>query len=270
MSEELHRLQEDVSRLQRELRLLDRGRTGVQVQPGRTILGQDTHIRGDLTVSGAIHAGQGLPVNPHLWQSIPGSVSGTSGALSVANMDLTDRIVPGTKLRIVAGGTTRYFRVRTATYDTNKTVITLDSALAYTLTGTVTSAEYCYGDPPDFVDPWRYQNVAGRVNITGVASLTRSEIWVKRVDKMVYVDIHIAGASNGSALTFELPWRHAPGYHSRTQIAGQNGSAAWITSCLLNMPAESYVVEVYTSFGWGGWATTGTKGVLGQFFYMAD
>ena len=65
MSEELHRLQEDVSRLQRELRLLDRGRAGGQVQPGRTILGQNTEIRGDLTVSGAIHAGQGLPAHSH-------------------------------------------------------------------------------------------------------------------------------------------------------------------------------------------------------------
>ena len=214
----------------------------------------------------------GLPAggdfNPHLWQPIPGSVSARP-ALSVANMDLTDRIVPGAKMRIVAGGTTRYFRVRKATYDTNKTVIALDSALAYTLTGTVTSAEYCYGDPPDFVDPWRYQNVADRVNITGFSSYT-ALLWVKRVDKMVYVDIHIAGESNGSALTFELPWRHAPGYHSRTQIAGQNGSAAWITSCLLHMPAESYVVKVYTSFGWGDWATSGTKTVMGQFFYMTD
>ncbi|HHY88302.1 MAG TPA: ABC transporter substrate-binding protein, partial [Chloroflexi bacterium] len=266
MSEELHRLQEDVSRLQRELRLLDRGRTGVQVQPGRTILGQNTEIRGDLTVSGAIHAGQGLTVNPHLWQPIPGSVSGTSGALNVANMDLTDRIVPGTKLRIIAGGTTQYYRVRAATYDTNKTVITLDSALAYTLTGTVASAEYCYGAPPDFIDPWRYQNVADRVNITGFASLTSSEIWVKRVDKVVFVDVHLAGESNSSELTFELPWAHASGYHSRHSIAGQNGSSSWITSCLLQMLWGSSTVRVWTTYGWGGWATSGTKSVMGQFF----
>ena len=216
----------------------------------------------------------GLPVggdfNPHLWQSIPGSVSGTSGALSVANMDLTDRIVPGTKLRIIAGGTTRYFRVRTATYSTNKTVITLDSALAYTLTGTVTSAEYCYGDPPDFIDPWRYQNVADRVNITGFASLTSSEIWVKRVDKVVFVDVHLEGESNASGLTFQLPWAHTAGYHSRHSIAGQNGSESWITSCLLSMNQGSNTVGVWTTYGWGGWATSGTKSVMGQFFYMTD
>lgn len=216
----------------------------------------------------------GLPVggdfNPHLWQSIPGSVSGTSGALSVANMDLTDRIVPGTKLRIVAGGTTRYFRVRAATYGTNKTVITLDSALAYTLTGTVTSAEYCYGDPPDFVDPWRYQNVADRVNITGFASLTISEIWVKRVDKMVFVDVYLSGTSNSSELTFQLPWSHTSGWHSRNSIAGQNGSASWIANCLLSMNQGSDTVGVWTTYGWGGWATSGTKSVMGQFFYMTD
>jgi hypothetical protein len=103
---------------------------------------------------------------------------------------------------------------------------------------------------------------------TGFAGDLAGKIIVCKRDKIVYVSYYFNGTSNGTGLTFTLPYKSASGSLIWTPIAVAIDNSAILTGCpQARLPLSSNVVSAHPDLVPGTWIASGNKQVYGQFFY---
>lgn len=102
--------------------------------------------------------------------------------------------------------------------------------------------------------------------IHGWSSFTEKHIKYKQVGSLLFVTFELTGDSNAITADFSLPNANAGGVTAVTLIkAVDNGGTAVASYCSLS-PADNVVGAVPVMAG-GSWTPSGTKSIVGQFFY---
>jgi hypothetical protein len=112
-----------------------------------------------------------------------------------------------------------------------------------------------------------FQNYFSSSTVVGWSSFTVSNIFYKKIGKMVLVLIHIAGTSNSTSTTFTLPYNIAVGSDIIASFQVTNNGASQTAPGMFYAPAGAAVVNCYIDFQGTSWAAGNGKIVLGQFFY---
>jgi hypothetical protein len=102
--------------------------------------------------------------------------------------------------------------------------------------------------------------------INGWAAGKTGFINCKKIGTTVFVNFYITGTSDSTSVTFTVPYTLASTATANPIMAIDNGSAvanplAYATS------TDGTTITCYTTLGGGGWTSSGTKTVRGQFFY---
>lgn len=131
------------------------------------------------------------------------SVSGIVATVSVTG-DYTDRIAKGMFIRLVQGGTTKYFQVcSTATYSNPSTTFNITGGTDYTLANSAISSAYMArsrpaGFPDDFL--YSYTPTGYSANPTGASRFSLNGRWA-----MVVIYESADGTSNTTSKGYGLP-----------------------------------------------------------------
>lgn len=107
--------------------------------------------------------------------------------------------------------------------------------------------------------------------IVGWTSFTSKVIRYKSLGKLYYVAFDIAGTSNATNVTFTLPATSAntgASFDAALGFAVDNGTT-FTTATRLDLAPNSATVSCFTNMSNGAWTNSGTKRVLGQFWYEA-
>lgn len=153
-------------------------------------------------------------------------------------------------------------------------------ATAVTQAGTAVDADKMNNieDGVDAIDD-RLDDVDGRVEdiedgwldysatstITGWSSYTVKEIFYKVVGKIVFINFALAGTSNSATATFTLPYTSINMSILVAIAAKDNGSI--INNAVAAVNPGSNLAGFYTNMDAAAWTASGTKTVVGQFFY---
>ena len=116
--------------------------------------------------------------------------------------------------------------------------------------------------------PWT--DYGGTSTIVGWSSFTTQKIFYTRVGKLIFVAFDLNGTSNATTVSFTLPYaRPADSFTIDAHIRrADNGTTA---TGELNMASGSDTVVCLATIGGSGtsWTASGTKRVIGEFFYVA-
>jgi hypothetical protein len=105
--------------------------------------------------------------------------------------------------------------------------------------------------------------------ISGWSSTTVRQIRFKKIGRLVFFEFYIEGTSNSNACNFTLPYAPAsyPSYGAFAIRARDNG--VWQPCGMGYLTNGNTTAQYYTTMGGGLWTTSGTKTIMGQFFYEA-
>ena len=103
--------------------------------------------------------------------------------------------------------------------------------------------------------------------IVGWSSYTTKEIWYKRIGKLTFVQFDIEGTSDSTSTSFTAPHTHNGdlGLNLPCRIANSGTYAAGF----LGIGVSSSTVNFYPAITGGSWTASGTKRIVGQFWYQA-
>lgn len=112
-----------------------------------------------------------------------------------------------------------------------------------------------------------HTNYSETSTIVGWSSFTNKYITYLKLGKLVFVVFYIAGVSNNATTTFTLPFTSGMGVLLNAVIrAGNNGGVS--VPGLVSLSHESNVATLYATAAAGAFTASGTKFVLGEFFYF--
>lgn len=113
-----------------------------------------------------------------------------------------------------------------------------------------------------FTQPWRSY---WQSTITGWSSYTANSVHVKEVGKLIFVKYWIEGTSNQTYARFTLPYKQEAGI--KLDVWSRITDDGATQSGLIELDADSNLVNGYPE-PWGGTFTaSGTKMIQGQFWY---
>jgi hypothetical protein len=113
----------------------------------------------------------------------------------------------------------------------------------------------------------KWTNYSTSSSITGWTSFTIKSIYYKRIGNVVFCQYVIEGSATGTSASFTLPSTLAKASdESCVNIMRAYNSGSWAAG-LQVLGNGSYTVNLYSDPGGGGWASSGTKRVQGQFWY---
>lgn len=104
--------------------------------------------------------------------------------------------------------------------------------------------------------------------IVGWSSYSIKNLYYKKVGKLVFVLVRISGESNSAEVTFTLP----DTVSTLTQygmVSCQNNGGAHVPG-LVKITASGSTITIYQNLSSGAWTASGTKGVQGQFCFVAS
>lgn len=116
-------------------------------------------------------------------------------------------------------------------------------------------------DPTDWVD------YSATSTIVGWSSFTSKVIRYRIIGKQLFCCYYLAGTSNSTASSFTLPNNCVNISEVNTFHRYFNNGAAGTTLPTSIITSASNVVNLYTTFGGGGWTAAGTKIIIGEIFY---
>lgn len=113
----------------------------------------------------------------------------------------------------------------------------------------------------------QWADYSALTTITGWSSFTVKHIYTKKIGKTVLVSYYLTGTSNATTTSFTLPYLSASGFQlfSNPAVAEDNGGTAVAGAVQLNASTQTAIC--YTNMSTGTWTNSGTKSVIGQFFY---
>jgi hypothetical protein len=113
-----------------------------------------------------------------------------------------------------------------------------------------------------------WQDYSVTSTIVGWSSISNKYIYYKKIGKIVFILYQIAGTSNAINASFTVPYNNTPkSLDVVNGYAGDNGGAAVVG--LVELPANSSAVGCYANANGGSFTASGTKTVLGQFWYQS-
>lgn len=109
--------------------------------------------------------------------------------------------------------------------------------------------------------------------ITGWSSLIAGRRYInyKKIGKLVWVNYHLEGTSNSTAVSFTLPYAAQSQYGDfggPAIFTYDNGSTITVAGAI-RMVGGSSTVSAYTNMGSGAWTAAGTKISSGSFWYYS-
>ena len=112
--------------------------------------------------------------------------------------------------------------------------------------------------------PWT--DYSGISTIVGWSSFTTQKIFYKKIGKLIFVEFSISGTSNSTSAYFTLPFdRHNNAYSLKVPM--QITDSGSVQLGLFEIATNGGTVTCYSTIGEAGWTATGTKGVIGQFWF---
>jgi hypothetical protein len=117
---------------------------------------------------------------------------------------------------------------------------------------------------PNFPEENKYINVADQVTITGWASFTTKQIYVKKIGRRVFLDINLGGTSNSTTTKFTLPYTRDTMDVAFLFRCQDNASTWGVSLGAITSANEAYF---YRDIQGAPWTNSGTKSVQGQVSY---
>lgn len=115
-----------------------------------------------------------------------------------------------------------------------------------------------------------YQNYTATSTVVGYSSFTTELIYYKKVGNMMWVWFGLVGTSNATTVSFTLPFTSTNTLSSRVACTGTDNGTVLTTPALAILSANSSTVNVFKDFSSAVWTSTGTKSVVGEFFYHTN
>lgn len=100
--------------------------------------------------------------------------------------------------------------------------------------------------------------------ITGWTSYTISELFYKKIGRLMFVVYRIHGTSDDTVATFTLP--HASETNAFISFSRVEDNGGGLVAGLASI-ANSSTVNIYSDLAASAWTNSGTKRVQGQFWY---
>ena len=114
--------------------------------------------------------------------------------------------------------------------------------------------------------PWT--DYSGISTIVGWSSATTGELSYKKIGKLVFVVFHLAGTSDDTATSFTVPFSNNADMRVNVIVRGLD-DGSYNANTLCELPVSSNIVSFYTDLSGATWTASGSKTVIGQFFYEA-
>ncbi len=111
--------------------------------------------------------------------------------------------------------------------------------------------------------PWT--DYSGTSTIVGWTSYTTKQLNYKKIGTLVFVQMWLDGTSNNIATTFTLPFAAVAANFGGPIRIMDNGTYAL---GIYTLPGSSSLVTVLPAPTGGTWTASGTKRVLGEFWYV--
>ena len=117
--------------------------------------------------------------------------------------------------------------------------------------------------------PWT--DYSGTSAITGWSSTTTKEIWYKKIGKLVFVQYRIEGTSNSTAISVPLPYDNNSHIRALFKPARAMNNSSWLngSACGRILASGSNTALFYTDESLAAWTASGTKVIMGEFWYVA-
>lgn len=114
-----------------------------------------------------------------------------------------------------------------------------------------------------------WTDYSGSSTVSGWASRTFTNIFYKKIGKLVYVNFNINGTSNSTSVTFTLPFSAITG---GTGFTFQGVCGTGLDNGITLSTANAFIisgatVQIYPSPTFGNWTNSNQKQVNGQFWY---
>jgi len=101
--------------------------------------------------------------------------------------------------------------------------------------------------------------------VVGWSSYSNLEIYYREIGPIVFVQFDVIGTSNSTTTSFTVPYTHQSSINLRGFIRSQDAGVYDIGYFYLT--TSSLSVLFYKDAGVGGWTSTGSKSIQGQFWY---
>lgn len=110
--------------------------------------------------------------------------------------------------------------------------------------------------------------------IVGWVSFTTKALSYKKIGKTVFVSFNLVGTSNATSATFTVPYASVNVtnlYHGTLLLQAQDSGSTLTVITNVSLPPNSQIVTASSTAGitTGGWTNSGTKQILGNFWYEA-
>jgi hypothetical protein len=216
----------------------------------------DILLSDDLRIGGGLYVG-GVGVDP------PTGTLQTTGSITAGNASVYAAVV----IKGNAASTSDLIfmadenAVAIFRRDTNDDIVWLRYNPAGTFQDIALTLDSSTGDIHTV--PWT--DYSGDSDIVGWSSYTSKVIWYKKVGNLVFVSYYIVGTSDHVDTHFSVPFTSAAGPPYVTMIRVVEG--AWKDGTQ-NLSAGSAQCNFFINIG-SSWADSGSKAIIGQFWYEA-
>ena len=103
--------------------------------------------------------------------------------------------------------------------------------------------------------------------IVGWSSFTTKQIYVKKIDKTVFVAFYIYGVSNSASTSFTVPYAAASApIYTQFNPRVQDNAGAYVMG-IGSLEASGTTVTLTSDLQGANWTNSGTKVAIGEFWY---
>jgi len=114
-----------------------------------------------------------------------------------------------------------------------------------------------------------WANYFSSSTVVGWTSYTHSAIYTKKIGKLVFVSFWIEGTSNSTSAHFTVPYTsvNTEAYFGGTLVTAIDNGVEKSIPCRMLLTPNTTRVDCQSDMGTGIWTASGTKRVMGSFWY---
>lgn len=193
-------------------------------------------------------------------------------SFTISGVDRTKVYNPGTKIKFINNGSTKYGIVKSSSFSTNTTVNLVDNTDYSINNSTITEPFYSYVNNPQGHPGFLNLDTS---NVTGFSGMTGWIFKMEVIGKSVHMSTLLQGTSNASTFTFPVPISADPSYFNVVPIIVEDNSNLLSAPGVIGFPSGSdgstiHVGKTLNSFAgnaFGGFTSSGGKGARGEYIY---
>lgn len=188
----------------------------------------------------------------------------TSATTFTVPGNFTAQFVGGTKLKWTDSGGTKYGVVQSSAYASSTTTVTMITTSSYTMaSGTISSPEYSYSDPPDFP-----ASFAWTPTWTGFSSNPASAICVWSVVGAIITFRFVTfgyGTSNSATMTMSLPAPIGSGALTYVAMGKDGGTFTTLAGAAASVGGTTLAIGRIDNAAMAGSGSTGFTSITGSY-----